>query len=158
MFAVVDDMLLMVLMNRQNKPKVPSPDSAGQSGADQGLPEEAEADSESVKELVQEGSSSKQTWSMPLKMRPSRMLPRSALGNFLKTTYRPSTSNRTDYATSDASDPGLITPLRGGKWTVDGRPFRVRMTKAALSISAQKTIEPIMTSSLLTAPASNYAF
>jgi len=54
-FALVDDMLLMVLMNGQNKPKVPGPDSAGQSGADQGLPEEAEADSESVKELVQEG-------------------------------------------------------------------------------------------------------
>jgi hypothetical protein len=55
MFAVEDDMLLMAHMNRQNTRKVPGPDSAGQSGADQGLPEEAEADSESVKELVQEG-------------------------------------------------------------------------------------------------------
>src|SRR5580704_6066551 len=59
---------------------------------------------------------------MRLKMRPSRMLPRSALGNFLKMTYRPSTSSRTDYATSEASDPGLITPLRGGKGPVDSRP------------------------------------
>ena len=32
-------------------------DSVGQSGVDQKLPEEAEADSESVKELVQGGSS-----------------------------------------------------------------------------------------------------
>jgi hypothetical protein len=42
-------------MTRYSTPKGPGPDSAGQSGADQGLPEEAEADSESVKELVQEG-------------------------------------------------------------------------------------------------------
>jgi hypothetical protein len=48
-------MLFMAHMNSQNTPKVPGPDSAGQSGADQGLPGEAEADSESVKELVQEG-------------------------------------------------------------------------------------------------------
>ena len=44
-------------MSTQNTPKRPGPDSAGQSGADQGLPEQAEADSESVKELVQEGQS-----------------------------------------------------------------------------------------------------
>ena len=42
---MVNDMLLMVHMNRHNTPKVPGPDSAGQSGADQGLPEQAEADS-----------------------------------------------------------------------------------------------------------------
>jgi hypothetical protein len=52
---MVNDMLLMVHMNRHNTPKVPGPDSGGQSGADQGLPEQAEADSESVKELVQDG-------------------------------------------------------------------------------------------------------
>ena len=40
-------------MKRRNKPN--DPNSAGQSGADQGLPETAEADSESVKELVEEG-------------------------------------------------------------------------------------------------------
>ena len=59
MAVVVNDMLLMARMNRQNTPKVPGPGSAGQSGADQGLPEAAEADSESVKELVQEGQSFK---------------------------------------------------------------------------------------------------
>jgi len=52
---MVNDMLLMAHMNRHNTPKVPGPDSAGQSGADQGLPEQAEADSESVKELFQDG-------------------------------------------------------------------------------------------------------
>ena len=40
-------------MKRQNEPN--DPNSAGQSGADQGLPAAAEADSESVKELVEEG-------------------------------------------------------------------------------------------------------
>jgi hypothetical protein len=55
LFAVVNEMLFMAHMKSQNTPKVPGPDSAGQSGADQGLPGEAEADSESVKELVQEG-------------------------------------------------------------------------------------------------------
>ncbi len=44
-------------MNDQNEPKDPGPNSAGQSGADQGLPDTAEADSESVKELVEEGQS-----------------------------------------------------------------------------------------------------
>jgi hypothetical protein len=44
-------------MNRQNKPKDSGPNSAGQSGDDQGLPDTAEADSESVKELVEEGQS-----------------------------------------------------------------------------------------------------
>ena len=44
-------------MNRQNESKGPGADSAGQSGADQGLSEMAEADSESVQELVQEGQS-----------------------------------------------------------------------------------------------------
>ena len=42
-------------MNKQNEPKDPGPISAGQSGDDQGLPDTAEADSESVKELVEEG-------------------------------------------------------------------------------------------------------
>ena len=42
-------------MNNQNVPKPPGPNSAGQSGADQGLPDSPEADSESVKELVEEG-------------------------------------------------------------------------------------------------------
>jgi hypothetical protein len=35
----------------------PDPFSAGQSGADQGLPRDASADSESVEELVEEGNS-----------------------------------------------------------------------------------------------------
>ena len=52
---MVNDLLLMAHMNRHNTPKVHGPDSAGQSGADQGLPEQAEADSESVKELLQDG-------------------------------------------------------------------------------------------------------
>ena len=55
MFTVAHDMLLIAHMNRQNTPKAPGPASAGQSGADHGLPEEAEAVSESVQELVQEG-------------------------------------------------------------------------------------------------------
>jgi len=42
-------------MNRQNESKGPGTPSAGQSGADQGLSETAEANSESVQELVQEG-------------------------------------------------------------------------------------------------------
>jgi hypothetical protein len=42
-------------MKRQNEPN--DPNSGGQSGADQGLPDAAEADSESVKELVEEGQS-----------------------------------------------------------------------------------------------------
>jgi hypothetical protein len=52
---VVKDVLLMAYMNTLNIPNRPGPDSAGQSGADQGLSETAEADSESVKELAQEG-------------------------------------------------------------------------------------------------------
>ena len=43
-------------MRTKNKPEAPA-DSAGQSGADQGLPESAEADSESVRELADEGQS-----------------------------------------------------------------------------------------------------
>jgi hypothetical protein len=93
-------------MNRQNTPKVPGPDSAGQSGADQGLPEEAEADSESAKELVQEGQFLEANVVDAIECARARMLPRSALGSFLKMTYRRSTSSRTDYARSDASDPG----------------------------------------------------
>jgi hypothetical protein len=42
-------------MNKQDEPKNPGPISGGQSGDDQGLPDTAEADSESVKELVEEG-------------------------------------------------------------------------------------------------------
>lgn len=42
-------------MNKRNEPIEKGPNSAGQSGADQGLPDTAEADSESVKELVDEG-------------------------------------------------------------------------------------------------------
>ena len=57
MIVVVNDMLVTAHMNRQNTPKGLGPDSAGQSGADQGLPEAAEADSESVNELAQEGQS-----------------------------------------------------------------------------------------------------
>lgn len=44
-------------MNKQTDPNVPRASSAGQSGDDQGLSETAEADSESVKELVEEGQS-----------------------------------------------------------------------------------------------------
>ena len=54
---MVNDVLSIADMNRQNEPKGPGAASAGQSGADQGLNEAAEADSESVKELVQEGQS-----------------------------------------------------------------------------------------------------
>ena len=54
---MVNDVLSIVDMNRQSEPKGPGAASAGQSGADQGLNEAAEADSESVKELVQEGQS-----------------------------------------------------------------------------------------------------
>ena len=50
-------MLSIAQMDRQNDPKSSGSGSAGQSGADQGLSEVAEADSESVKELVQEGQS-----------------------------------------------------------------------------------------------------
>jgi hypothetical protein len=42
-------------MKKQHEPKNAGPNSAGQSGDDQGLPDTAEADSESVKELVDEG-------------------------------------------------------------------------------------------------------
>ena len=42
-------------MNKQRAPKDAGPNSAGQSGDDQGLPDTAEASSESVKELVDEG-------------------------------------------------------------------------------------------------------
>jgi hypothetical protein len=42
-------------MKKQHEPKSAGPNSAGQSGDDQGLPDTAEADSESVKELVDEG-------------------------------------------------------------------------------------------------------
>jgi hypothetical protein len=143
MAVVVNDMLLMARMNRQNTPKVPGPVQQASPAPIRGFPKLPKQIPRASKNSFRKGSPLKQTWSTPSKVRPSRMLPKCALGNFLKMTYRPSTSNRTNYATSDASDPGLMTPLRGGKWTVDGRPFRVRMIKAALSISAQKTIEPI---------------
>ena len=42
-------------MKKQHEPKDVGPNSAGQSGDDQGLPDTAEASSESVKELVDEG-------------------------------------------------------------------------------------------------------
>ena len=44
-------------MKKHNQRRETGPNSAGQSGDDQGLPTNAEADSESVKELVQEGQS-----------------------------------------------------------------------------------------------------
>lgn len=44
-------------MRKRRKIEETGPDSAGQSGADQGLHHTAEADSESVKELVDEGQS-----------------------------------------------------------------------------------------------------
>jgi hypothetical protein len=42
-------------MNQPNEPIERGPNSAGQSGGDQGLPDAAEADSESVRELAEEG-------------------------------------------------------------------------------------------------------
>ena len=42
-------------MSKQHEPKDAGPNSAGQSGDEQGLPDTAEANSESVKELVDEG-------------------------------------------------------------------------------------------------------
>jgi hypothetical protein len=42
-------------MKKQHEPKDVGPNSAGQSGDDQGLRDTAEANSESVKELVDEG-------------------------------------------------------------------------------------------------------
>ena len=42
-------------MTKGNERDDAGSNSAGQSGDDQGLPEDAEADSESVKELVEEG-------------------------------------------------------------------------------------------------------
>jgi len=42
---------------RRHKQLEPDSSSAGQSGADQGLPRDATADSESVEELLEEGSS-----------------------------------------------------------------------------------------------------
>jgi hypothetical protein len=42
-------------MSKQHEPKDTGPNSAGQSGDDQGLPDTAEANSESVKELADEG-------------------------------------------------------------------------------------------------------
>jgi hypothetical protein len=44
-------------MKEPNEPIETGPDSAGQSGGDQGLPDTAEADSESVRELIDEGQS-----------------------------------------------------------------------------------------------------
>ena len=44
-------------MEKEREKSEQATESAGQSGADQGLPDEAEADSESVKELVDEGQS-----------------------------------------------------------------------------------------------------
>jgi hypothetical protein len=44
-------------MSKKSEPREAGPSSAGQSGADQGLPDTAEANSESVKELVDEGQS-----------------------------------------------------------------------------------------------------
>ena len=42
-------------MNKRHESSNAGPNSAGQSGDDQGLPDLAEADSESVRELVEEG-------------------------------------------------------------------------------------------------------
>jgi hypothetical protein len=42
-------------MDNEKEPIETGPDSAGQSGDDQGLPDTAEANSETVKELVDEG-------------------------------------------------------------------------------------------------------
>jgi hypothetical protein len=42
-------------MRKQNEQRGKGPNSAGQAGDDQGLTDSAEADSESVKELVDEG-------------------------------------------------------------------------------------------------------
>jgi len=44
-------------MKKRTKAEDPTLNSAGQSGDDQGLPDNAEADSESVKELADEGQS-----------------------------------------------------------------------------------------------------
>jgi hypothetical protein len=44
-------------MKQSDEPIETGPDSAGQSGADQGLSDAAEADSESVRELSEEGQS-----------------------------------------------------------------------------------------------------
>jgi hypothetical protein len=44
-------------MENERKTSENAAESAGQSGADQGLPDQAEADSESVKELLDEGQS-----------------------------------------------------------------------------------------------------
>lgn len=44
-------------MNYQHEPIETGPDSAGQSGSDEGLPDAAGADSESVRELLDEGQS-----------------------------------------------------------------------------------------------------
>ncbi len=44
-------------MKKEHQPKDTEPNSAGQAGDDQGLSDSAEVDSESVKELVDEGQS-----------------------------------------------------------------------------------------------------
>jgi hypothetical protein len=42
-------------MGKENEPIETGPDSAGQSGDDQGLPDAADVDSETVRELADEG-------------------------------------------------------------------------------------------------------
>ena len=53
--TVAENMLSSGVYDRSNKRRDRGPDSAGQSGADQELPDTPEADSESVKDLVDEG-------------------------------------------------------------------------------------------------------
>jgi hypothetical protein len=45
------------MTEKKNNQLAPTSSSAGQSGGDQGLPRDAEADSESVEELLEEGNS-----------------------------------------------------------------------------------------------------
>jgi len=88
-------------MNRQNESKGPGTPSAGQSGADQGLSETAEANAESVQELVQEGQFFEANVVDAIEKAPESDV-EVRTRNSLKTTCRLNTWIRTDYSTADA--------------------------------------------------------
>jgi hypothetical protein len=83
------------MSKNKSKPKDFGPTSGDHAGDDQGLPNIPEADSESVKELVDEGQPSKRSPPIGLRRLPSRRHPKSGPDKFLRITSLPSISNRT---------------------------------------------------------------
>ena len=77
--------------NKRKKKDDVGPGSAGQSGDLQQLPDAADADSESVEELVEEGNASRRAWCRASKMLSRPMFRESKRAKYQKMMYRQST-------------------------------------------------------------------